>query len=1063
MSTPGDDAEAIRNKRLARLQAFQRPSPPTSPSVDTVPSTSTPSIPTTEALKAPATPSQASPPVPTPPKQETPRTTTPQPSTASPVNQSVKPEGTSLSRTADGLSLEEQWEDRTLAYIFRATVRPNQKTQADGYLVLDDLRQDLEEVDSSKPAYLNVEALDQIILSICSTGKVMPMDLLIGAWKRSMKLQRETPSGRLNEKKIHILKEARRMAINYALYCVTMPDMFDGHQPPVDLAQRLVADMTDDKGLPQEVLIEFVNRFDEEPDLIGKFKTAFVTLSVQLSQMNMTDNYKAYVHALGRIAHIKALAEMYVNMPHFLHAGEPQNLELFTLLGPYFRISPTQPPVYQTYFANAKAKPPVSIREAQHALRMSARTLQNDLFQIVTQLCKTSEGVRGRVLDFFATVINANKKRAAMQVDYKKVASDGFMLNISAVLGKLCEPFMDSSFSKISRIEVEYFRRSPRLDIKEDTKLNADNQSSDEFYSHTLEGKNNFITEVFFLTAAAHHFGLNAAENNHDRLLRDIPELERHLQLIEAERVKYQNTPQGLILDRNIAKIKARLDDGYSLRFALESIIIDPLLSASTLLFMRYQMVWLLRLVDPTHNYPTSMVSLPLPLPSSQEFNNLPEYFIEDVGQLLSFVGHYTHEALIPTQLTDLLVFAVTFLRSSAYIKKANVKSKLVEIIYLGIYNGSRGYLTEKIHSHSFVLQHLMHALMNFYIEIEAHYYEKFTVRYHISKIIQQIWSNTTYRERLEQESDHNVDFFVSFVNMLLNDVTYVLDNALTALAEIHKLQKELEAPDASARFDSNELEAKEKALRKAEKDAQSYMQLGNETVAMLNLFTSAISDAFVQPEIVGRLAGMLDFNLEALVGDRCSNLRVRNPDKYHFNPRALLGEIVTVYLNLRVKEPFIQAIARDGRSYRPRVFENVVDRLTKHQLKSKEDIEAMKKLAEDVAEAKRIEDEGELELGEIPGEFCDPLLATLMTDPVILPTSGVTVDRQTIKSILLSDAKDPFNRSPLKIEEVLPDTEMKTKIDAWIAERRAAARAERENVLKVEAGAEGDKMEIDG
>jgi len=38
-----------------------------------------------------------------------------------------------------------------------------------------------------------------------------------------------------------------------------------------------------------------------------------------------------------------------------------------------------------------------------------------------------------------------------------------------------------------------------------------------------------------------------------------------------------------------------------------------------------------------------------------------------------------------------------------------------------------------------------------------------------------------------------------------------------------------------------------------------------------------------------------------------------------------------------------------------------------------------------------------------------------------MLPTSKTIVDRATIKSHLLSDTKDPFNRSPLKIEEVVP------------------------------------------
>lgn len=50
-----------------------------------------------------------------------------------------------------------------------------------------------------------------------------------------------------------------------------------------------------------------------------------------------------------------------------------------------------------------------------------------------------------------------------------------------------------------------------------------------------------------------------------------------------------------------------------------------------------------------------------------------------------------------------------------------------------------------------------------------------------------------------------------------------------------------------------------------------------------------------------------------------------------------------------------------------------------------------------------------------------DPLVYTLMTDPVILPTSKTTMDRSTIRSHLLSDPNDPFNRSPLKIEDVIP------------------------------------------
>jgi len=43
------------------------------------------------------------------------------------------------------------------------------------------------------------------------------------------------------------------------------------------------------------------------------------------------------------------------------------------------------------------------------------------------------------------------------------------------------------------------------------------------------------------------------------------------------------------------------------------------------------------------------------------------------------------------------------------------------------------------------------------------------------------------------------------------------------------------------------------------------------------------------------------------------------------------------------------------------------------------------------------------------------------MEDPVILPTSKTSIDRSVLRSHLLSDPTDPFNRAPLKIEEVVP------------------------------------------
>jgi len=111
------------------------------------------------------------------------------------------------------------------------------------------------------------------------------------------------------------------------------------------LADRLQTDADEDRGLPQEFLDDLVSRLQDSPDLDQYFQEALRTLSSRLSEMSMTDNYKPFITALGRLMHHKPIIGMLVNLPEFLPPPEavPANLlEKKTILGPYFQISPLQ-------------------------------------------------------------------------------------------------------------------------------------------------------------------------------------------------------------------------------------------------------------------------------------------------------------------------------------------------------------------------------------------------------------------------------------------------------------------------------------------------------------------------------------------------------------------------------------------------------------------------------------------------------------------------------------------------------------------------------------------------
>jgi ubiquitin conjugation factor E4 B len=766
------------------------------------------------------------------------------------------------------------------------------------------------------------------------------------------------------------------------------------------LTDHLLKNQEDDNGVCHEFLKEFERRCKEDESAQEAMADAIRDLRNRLAKITMNDDYKPYMlvstsiillfliltemKTLRNLVRYAGFVELLVQSPSFLPPDiSAAAIETETILGPFFRISPLQGDVTTNYFSSPKTRDKNYIANSQNALRMTLRTHQTELFDIVNNIIRVNKQSRERILDWFAACVNTNHKRRAIQVDPATVSSDGFMVNVTVCLDQLCEPFMDATFSKIDRIDVNYLRRKPRVDIKDETKLNADQHASDEYYSVELEGQSNFISEVFFLNLAAHHYGSEATNAMLSQLEKDLKHLEKQVASMETERPKFASNPAQLAMfDRAVKKYADRIEKGLSYKFAVQGVLLDDLNQARSMQFMRYVIIWLLRVAAPDQDIPKTVIKLPLSVEQPEVFKCLPEYFLEDVVGNYKFIMRNMPHIITATQSDELVMLCVTFLRSSEYIRNPYLKSGLVTILFHGIwpvYGRQKGILGDLLNSLPFATQHLLHSLMKFYIEVEntgAHtqFYDKFNIRYEIFQIIKCIWSNPIYREHLSVESKVNLEFFVRFVNLLLNDVTFVLDESLSAFVKIHDLQQELaRSPDMDPTLKGE----KEEALADAQGKAKSYMGLTNETVAMLKLFTAALADSFTMPEIVQRLADMLDYNLDAMIGPKSSNLKVDNPLEYGFNPRVLLAEIVDVYLNLKDKENFIIAVARDGRSFKPSNFENATTILRKWGLKSQEDLQAWTALGERFKKAKEIDDQAEEDLGEIPDEFLGMLFTS--------------------------------------------------------------------------------------
>lgn len=92
---------------------------------------------------------------------------------------------------------------------------------------------------------------------------------------------------------------------------------------------------------------------------------------------------------------------------------------------------------------------------------------------------------------------------------------------------------------------------------------------------------------------------------------------------------------------------------------------------------------------------------------------------------------------------------------------------------------------------------------------------------------------------------------------------------------------------------------------------------------------------------------------------------------------------------------------------------------MSKACIKTQTEIEQFRNLQERVEHLVIEKQKAEIDYGEIPDEFRDPLMDTLMTDPVQLP-SGNIMDRKVILRHLLNSQTDPFNRQPLTDSELV-------------------------------------------
>jgi len=593
----------------------------------------------------------------------------------------------------------------------------------------------------------------------------------------------------------------------------------------------------------------------------------------------------------------------------------------------------------------------------------------------------------------------------------------------------------------VEKVRPNYiFHPKCRLQLEDETRLKFNSEEVKEF-PKTLEFNDEdlkFQTECFFLTMNALRLGFNAAIASFKQVRREATDITSAVRRIEGQLKEIASKDPMMVrtFQARLNKIKEVQKITVCHLLVLECMVSDASLISSTTRFVTKQFGFLGRLIDP--NFFT-LAQLPFNAPKL--FGMMPEFMLESVLDILRFALKTNSKMLkeINQEFTRTLL---VFLCNSQYFNNPFLMAKIVEVVFLsctiGTEDGMRIFYS--LSHDPLSRMYMFPRLVKFYADIEttgasSEFYDKFNIRREIQFIFRVLWSEDSYRCLMIETARANSDDFIRFINMIINDATFLLDETLTGLKKIYEIEQLMKDTVRFNQLSEEEQKAKHAALEENSRIVSSWTVLGEETMTLFETFTHDAPDVF-RTEMYGeRIAAMLNNNLLQLCGPKCTELKVEKPKRFNYNPKKTVEQIINVYLNLN-SDTFCKCIAYDERSYTPEKFDDVLKRLSESNNISAIHLERFSNLCSTAKLKYKEKANDEEDWGDIPDDFADALMGTLMSDPVRLP-SGHRLDRKTIVRCLLTVEINPFTREKLTESQLIEEPELRAQIEQWKRERK--------------------------
>uniref|UniRef100_A0AC35TW87 U-box domain-containing protein n=1 Tax=Rhabditophanes sp. KR3021 TaxID=114890 RepID=A0AC35TW87_9BILA len=659
----------------------------------------------------------------------------------------------------------------------------------------------------------------------------------------------------------------------------------------------------------------------------------------------------------------------------------------------------------------------------------------------LTQVLVCKPSTRKATTRFLVDAIGANYCRGKLQYSRKDNMGSSFTTNLVYVVVYLAAKV------KLERLDYNYLaKKQCAFDLKDLTRINM-NESAIPQYCETIEEGEEvtFNSLIFYIALFAIHIGYAGLINDYNTTKREYEYLKKDLNKHRAAFDKHRGS--GIVSGDLVTTYMS-----YKLMEEQSSVVKYTLVLQMTLLHDLNINKVIYSLMDKWGMYLLNMIHPDaklnhIPAQPNDMFKNLPEFMVDDL--LATFQLLTTSEKLASSSLVFVQRLMSVLSVSPQYFRAPFTYAKLLEVIVQcwskASSSVSQQYYQQILMSPG-VCNKITPVLIKYYCDVEStgadtEFYDKFNIRRCIHFIFERFRESSSQKGMLVTAMNGQSNEIQRFANIVISDVSYLFDEVVGGMKKAVKLEKEIAAETAN----SNEADSSSRRLQfeEVKRGVSTWIYTLAESLDLLKKLTEYAHKIFLDQLIGEQLAALMNYNLTELSPP--NHVHFESPTlvkELNFEGRNLVTKIITVYNCLSMADVFSKYVAADERSFTPEKFAVILKGL-KEQMNFNgaihEKFSAFVKNAS-VHYALKIEDEDFGE--EIPEEFIDPIMGNIMLDPVLLPTSGQICDRKTIITSLLTVQKDPFNRQELTSDQLVPQDELRVKVENWICEMRAAKAA---------------------